>query len=336
MTPPKTSRLIERLGTVGFVPSFAEQCLPEWWDVQAEESSSAWLQLRLDLAQQLSLDPFTLLQDEAELRFMNLGRTKFKHLALDEAQQRSINAFASGLARILLAALPSPDYPVPSSAAELRRHLIPDDPGGWIGLGQLLTACYTFGVPVAQLTAMPAGIKGMAAVTIGQDNRAAIFVARKPLHPAQTTFFIAHELGHMALGHVHDGEAIVDASPMVEPDDGPLFEDAEEAQADAYALELLTGKPALTVIADSGKGTAAELARIAIEAGQRLRIDPGLLLLSFGRSTGRWPQVTAALRQLPDYNADTTQAINRALRSQLDLGRLPASSIAYLDAVAAA
>ena len=293
-------------------------------------------ELQLGLAQRLSLDPLSLFDEKAPLQLSYVGQPKFKHLALSEAQQRAANGFGAGLARLLLAATPEGTHELPASALELRHLLLENALEPWVGFGQLLTLCFAFGVPVAHLTAFPAGIKGMAAMTTSVGQRGVIFTARKPTHPAQVAFYIAHELGHIALGHVRDGRSIVEALTLDphETDDG-LPPDDEEAAADRFAFELLTGQPVLHVQGPSDRGTAKELLETAVKTGHALRIDPGLIILCFGRATGRWPFSGAALKMLPDHDVAVTAQINRALRSQLDPEMLSSDDRAFIDAVAA-
>lgn len=332
----KTDSLIKRMSAAGFAGGFVRTCLPDWWDEQAEQSESAWLQLQLDLAQRFSIDPLTVIDESAPLQFSDVGSPKFKHLALTEAQQGAVNGFANGLARLLLAATPRAAHPLPVSALELRSLVLADSAAPWIGFGELLQLCLAFGIPVAHLTVFPAGIKGMAAMTLTVDQRPVILTARKPTHPAQVAFYLAHELGHVALGHLRDGKAIIEGVTLdpAERDDG-LPVDDEETQADQFAFELLTGTSDLKVTSALDRGTAAELHRVATQTGASMHVDPGLIILCYGRSTGRWPLAVKALSLLPDHDQEVGALINRALRSQLDGEMLSSADVAYLDAVAA-
>jgi hypothetical protein len=333
----RTDSLIAKLENAGFAGDFVRICLPDWWDEQSESSETAWTQMRLGLAQRLSLDPMTLLDEARPLQMSGVGTPKFKHLALSAVQQAAANGFANGLTRLLLAITPDSEYVLPESALELRHSLLVDGAAPWVGLGELLMVCFAFGVPVAHLTAFPAGIKGMAAMAMSVGDRAAIFTARKPLHPSQVAFYIAHELGHIALGHTRGGKAIVEALSLdpAEVDDETVVSDAEEKEADRFAFELLTGQPTLEVLGPESRGTAAELATTASQTGRALKVDPGLIILCYGRATKRWPTATAALQLLPDHANDVTGQINRALRTQVDAGLLSGEERAYLDAVTA-
>lgn len=333
----KTDALIKRLEVAGFASDFVRTCLPDWWDSQAEESDSAWLHMQLGLAQRLSIEPLSLFDENAPLQLSDVGRPKFKHLALSEAQQRAANGFGNGLARLLLAAMPESTHAIPSSALELRNLLLAETDEPWVGFGQLLSLCAALGIPVAHLTAFPAGVKGMAAMTTSVGARGAIFTARKPVHPAQVAFYIAHELGHIALSHVREGQSIVEALTLdPEETDNGVPPDDEEVAADRFAFELLTGQPALRVQGPTDKGTTRELVETAISTGRSLRVDPGLIILCFGRESNRWSLAGAALKLLPDHDVAVTAQINRALRTQLDPEMLSSEDRAYIDAVAAA
>lgn len=333
----KTDELIHRLEDAGFASDFVRTCLPDWWDEQAEDSESSWLQMQLGLAQRLSLDPLSLIDERLPLRLSSAGSPKFKHLKLTEAQQLAANGFSKGLARLLLAAYKPLEFELPSTASELRATLLRAAGGDWIDLGTLLMVCSAGGIPVAHLTAFPAGIKGMAAMATSIGDRAAIFTARKPIHAAQVGFYVAHELGHIVLGHVRNGQAIVEALTLDpnETDDGVEVDDEERA-ADRFAFELLTGNPEFRVGGTLDRGTGRELAKVATEAGRQHRIDPGLLTLCYGKESGRWPVAVTALKLLQDSKAPpVVSQINLGLRSQLDPDLLTSQDTAYLDAVAA-
>ncbi|MBL8535462.1 MAG: hypothetical protein JNL33_16560 [Betaproteobacteria bacterium] len=176
----------------------------------------------------------------------------------------------------------------------------------------------------------------MASSTIIRSRaRHAVFTARRVSHSAQLTFYIAHELGHIALGHVNGNDAIVeDLDTSAEGDQNQSSTDDEELAADRYALELLTGSPEFHVTHALSAGSPAELARVAIEAGPILGVDPALLALCFARSTNKWGLAMASLRKIGDPNRPAGRIVNQALRSQIEVGELSHEEVSYLDAVA--
>jgi Zn-dependent peptidase ImmA (M78 family) len=81
------------------------------------------------------------------------------------------------------------------------------------------------------------------------------------------------------LGHVRVGqEPILDANQILDASQSPDDPDVEERQANAFALELLTGDSELSFPPAWGL-TAAALALKAPELGRKHRINPGTLAL---------------------------------------------------------
>lgn len=337
MTP--ADRIVERLLDAGFSREVVEASWPDWW-ASASPSSSSRTLISLLLARRLSLDPVSLLDDNVPIGFLHTGPTKFKHMRLAPGPRRNVLvAFAQGVGRIALAAVPPPPgHPIPVDPIELRQVIL-DSGRDFISFGDVLTACWSLGVPVLHLRLFPARTKGITAIAVRLGARHAILVARESGAEAQYMFHVAHELGHIALGHLKDASAIVDADPDdLENDPGELIDDDEEAAADAYAQGLLTGSPAFSVerMGMGHTGSASELARRATETGRALRIDPGHIVMSFGHSTRDWALAMAAVKLLPAQSEKPGTLVNRVLWDQLTLRDSDGveQSRAFLQAVA--
>jgi len=172
------------------------------------------------------------------------------------------------------------------------------------------------------------------AVRIGR--RHAILVARESGPPAQYMFHVAHELGHIVLGHLANTTAIIDADPA-DPANDPqeLVDDDEENAADEFAEELLTGNAHFRVDRGLGgtQGNANELARIAMATGKKLGIDPGHVVLCFADATGDWALAMSAIKHIPDQEEKPSHLVNEVLWSQIQSTE-DAESLAFLQAVA--
>ena len=169
----------------------------------------------------------------------------------------------------------------------------------------------------------------MAAMTVRVRDRWAILLGKDSDYPAHTAFYLAHELGHIALDHVENNEAIVD----LEPPDDRSEADAEEEAADRYSLEVLTGDPDLKVLPIDPRYTSRELGRVALEVSERLRIEPGTLALSFGHATGDWPTANGAMPHIYDSRKAVWREVNQLARTQLSFDRVPDDYADYLSAV---
>lgn len=331
MTANNSQHLRSRLHSFGLAEAAIDAAWPRWWTDDAEMSTSARAELRFGVARKLGLDPRSLLEDADEPRFMWVHEARFKHLvAEDEKERAGITSFGRAVASALTAALG--EEPAASlygrSALALRQAVLAGD-RPYVDLADLLAVCWGLGVPVAHLRVFPWPQKRMAAMTIALEGRAVVLLGKDANYPAPVAFYLAHEIGHIALGHVAAGETLIDLDT-----DDPIAvpEDDEEQAADAFALELLTGtpRPAVELTAESARASGRELARIAMGAAAELQIEPGTLALAFGYSTQDWRTANAALRQIYAQPFPVWQAVNRVAVGQLRAEQIPPDAADFL------
>ncbi|CAI8807186.1 HTH-type transcriptional regulator / antitoxin HigA [Pseudomonas zeae] len=113
-------------------------------------------------------------------------------------------------------------------------------------------------------------------------------------------FHLAHELGHIALGHLETNGAIVDTNIQ----ENPASKDVAEQAADAYAINLLAGEQhrlSLTRFMP-----APTLARMANEFGRAHAIDPTHVLLNSAHNGNFWPLCTKTLGILSEDKKDNS------------------------------
>lgn len=103
---------------------------------------------------------------------------------------------------------------------------------------------------------------------------------RRSRHTAWLLFILAHELGHLVLGHVPEDGALLDEH--IDKDST----DSEEEQANAFAVELLTGASGRRFVATGRWPNARALVESARAIGQRQMIDPGHVVLNYAHSMG--------------------------------------------------
>lgn len=217
------------------------------------------------------------------------------------------------------------------SANELRRDLLARE-RPYVELLDLLALSWGLGIPVVQLRVFPWPQKRMSAMSISVGERPVILLGRDAMYPAPIAFYLAHELGHIALGHVAGDRLIVDLG-----DETPTIMegDEEEQRADEFALELLTGNPRPTVLLDqsSARPSARELARIAVQAGPQLGIEPGVLAQCFGYSTGDWQTASGSLKRIYASAVPVWRVVNALAREQLALEDAPSDTVDFLTAI---
>jgi hypothetical protein len=331
LTKPNDAReLRRRLRRLGLSESAINAAWPTWWSQAADASASAQTELRFSLARKLGLDPRSLIDDDAEPRFVWRDEARFKHLAGEgDIERGALTSFGVALAHLLMAAAP-PGRSIAGVDASYLRALLLDTGRPFIALHNVLSLCWSFGIPVVHLRVFPWPQKRMAAMTVRIGERWAILLGKDAMYPASVAFYLAHELGHVALEHVSPGSLVVDleAESLSATTDDP-----EEQSADSFALELLTGEKRPEVLSASPHYTAQELARVSLEAGPQLRIEPGTLALCFGFTTHDWRTANAAIQQIYASAKPVWREVNNLAMSQLDFERVADDDSDFLAAV---
>lgn len=327
------SDLRRRLTRFGLSESAIRAVWPRWWSEDADASVSARAELTFSVARRLGLDPVSLLGREDEPRFLWREEARFKHLANEgELELAGITSFGRAVASALVAAAPAPEASAAqlSAAQELRRQVLAAD-RPYVDLLDLLNLSWAVGVPVVHLRVFPWPQKRMAAMTVALHERSAILLAKDAVHPPAVAFYLAHEIGHLALGHLGGDRIIVD----LEDPEAPLAsdDDDEEIAADRFALELLTGHAEPTVVVTGERPTATRLAAAALERSAQLHIEPGMLAQLFGYSTGDWRVATGALKVIYKEAKPVWREVNALARRHLQLDLLPDDAAEYISAV---
>jgi Zn-dependent peptidase ImmA (M78 family) len=275
----------------------------------------------------------SLLGGEDEPRFLWREEARFKHLLNeDELELAGITSFGRAVAVALVAAAPAPEASAAELSAQELRDQVLASGRPYVDLLDLLTVCWTVGVPVVHLRVFPWPQKRMAAMTVSIQGRSAILLAKDAVHPPAIAFYLAHELGHLGLGHLDEDRIIVD---LEDPDPAVARseDDDEEIAADKFALELLTGHPEPTVVALGERPNATRLAAAALDASEKLHIEPGTLAQIFGHSTGDWRIATGALKVIYEQEKPVWQEVNALARQELQLDLLPDDTAEYLTTV---
>jgi len=315
--------LRNELRAAGLSRAVVDAAWPDWWSDQAEASVSARTELRLAVARNLGLAPNALVGERVDFVWRN--RARFKHLrAEDERPLAALNSFGVSVGRSLIEATERNGDMVGLSAGDLRALLldmgVPDLPG-------LLTVCWAIGVPVAHLRVWPLPQKAMHAMVVGQKDRHAILFSREASYPAMVAFTLAHEIGHIALGHVPADDVLIDAQDPA----GVADHDDEETAADRFALEVLLGDADREILIDFDAFNHAELADAVLSASPRYGIDPGTLALAVAYRRNAWPVAMAAMKLIQPEPIAVSNLVNNVARTQLDLDRLGSDSAVFIE-----
>jgi hypothetical protein len=296
---------------------------PGWWADADDRSAADRARLRKALADRLGLEPDRLLGDRVE--FVWRDDARYKHLRSETADElAALTSFGMAVGGYLLDALgPARSLP-PLEAASLRAALLKERP--WVDLSGLLAIAWGVGIPVAHLRVFPLPAKSMQAMVVAREGRFAVLLGKDASYPAPVAFTLAHELGHIALGHLDGAIGLVD----LEADDG---DDPDETAADRFALALLSGSADPIVEPGAARFSGAELAKAAVTAGRKHAIEPGSLALILGHQSGRFDIAQRALEGIYDRPRPMWQAVNAVAAQQLDPARLGGDANEYLGRV---
>jgi hypothetical protein len=190
---------------------------------------------------------------------------------------------------------------------------------------QLLDYCWGAGIPVLHVNLFPTGAKRPEGFTLRVAGRPVVVICREESQPSWLLFILAHELGHLACGHVPADGAVLDEKVH---DNEP---DAEEQEADRFAAELLTGNAKTKITSDGRWPKADQLAELALAFGRRNHVEPGHAVLNYAHSMGSsfFAVARSALNRL-EPNADAVGMIRNRLAEKLDWSRIPEDSSEFL------
>jgi hypothetical protein len=159
-----------------------------------------------------------------------------------------------------------------------------------IELDTILDYLWESGIPVLYISQFPKKTKKMTAVSIMIKERPVIILSKSHKYPSWYLFELAHEIGHIALGHLKKEGIILDENL------DRSSNDKMEKEADAYALSILEGNDLKSYFPK--KLSPSGLYRLAIGLSNTLKINPGFIILSYAEYINDYAFGNAALRFL--------------------------------------
>jgi hypothetical protein len=317
--------LYARLQQAGFSRAFVRKyALPAWWCDESALNPSGFAMARGYIARHLGVslealqNPSTPLKCAYELTGRNKPKFKLRS-NVQESEAQWAACLAARVAEIAVTAAPRATRQIPKDGVSLREAILRSG-APWVGLEDLLDYCWDLGIPVLHLSHFPGGKKmdGMAAMF---EGRPAIVIAKNHKHNAWLSFILAHELGHIACGHLSNAPFIFDEAVRSEAAGD------DEDEANRFATELLTGDDE----AYSGDYwfTAEQLAEIVQQTGERHRVDPGVIALNYAFHRGHMAVGQGALNLLYPQ-ADAIGIIRHKLQERLNWHELSDDTAEYL------
>jgi hypothetical protein len=300
---PSIQSLYTRLSRAGISKGFVRQhLLPPWWEDSIAASPAGYAEAAAIISRNLSVDLQSLFQHDVAIQPRAGGRVCFKkRQAITQEKLEWAQAIAMRAAELACYASTARCSEIPGSTRIMRDHILRNGIA-CVTLPVLLDYCWGTGIPVIHVSAFPARTATMDALSARVDGRPAIALATKHRQCAWLLFHVAHELGHIAAGHLDRGSVMVDEHIQTEDND------PEESDANRFALTLLAGEPELQTTASCWP-RAIHLADSARALGQQHGVDPGVYVLNYAwtspsASYNPWPVANRALEILePEANA---------------------------------
>lgn len=317
--------LYARLSVAGFDRQFVrEHVLPDWWDDSLASNPANRAIAELSIARMLGFDVSALRNPTEPLTLPLPQATRLKHarganLAKIAPTMRVAERVVRNLTSSIGAQSP---FTGKQAAGKIRETIL--SVASVVDLGSLLDFAWQAGVVVLRLAHRPAGTGRLHGIAMFCGHLPAIVLTENHDAPPWQAFRLAHELGHIFLGHVRPGEAPIPDSDLDFGDPGELDGDHQEAAANTFACELLTGEPDFPVHPSLNRGAVA-LAFWARDHGARDRIDPGTLLLVHTHAAtrqghDRYAATNTALKKLKQ-DTGAFDAIDRRLAAHLTSDR---------------
>ncbi|ABE42912.1 ImmA/IrrE family metallo-endopeptidase [Polaromonas sp. JS666] len=308
--------LFKKLDSAGIPPAFAKKMLPAWWEDEVASDPAGLQQAQLYLSRAFNIE-LQSLADEGSPPAFRASLRKFKLSRNVSEDTVSVSAnYATGISRLALQAYRLEQKQVPVNPSDLRKVILVKHQ--CVSLISLLEWCISAGIPVLHIEKLPG--KKMTGLVVRDGGRFAIVLSKRG-HPAHLLFHLAHELGHIAKNHLAQDGFVADEK--IDSSSG----DADEKEADAYAICLLNGSD-IRYRAGGVIKSGHVLHKAAVAKGKEMRVDAGHIIANFGHNQDRYAMAAIALADLGEpsqgnavINGAFFRAIDRDLVSedQLDL-----------------
>lgn len=336
------AHIYERLSNVHIDKAYVRRnVLPDWWEDEAAYKPSGLAHAKLAIGKHLGVSIVKLMGQEPLQ--LDMGGAKFKRRSnLTVDQVAPATHIGRQVAWMIAHATKTPFVNLPS-AHNLRRDILgagslaSSRAAGtkkWLGLKELVGFAWDHGIPIVRIQELPKEAKRPDGLVVMVEGRPVIVLFSQRSEAAWLLFDIAHELGHIALGHLEGKECLVD---------GELGEqlkttDQEEQEANDFALTVLTGMsehldfyPPTSAISGLPSVKARGLAKRARDYGNAHRIDPGHVLLSFAwKHRDFFSYAMAALKELP-ASMTSIDSINARLMKGVDFSKISPDSLVILQ-----
>ena len=240
------------------------------------------------------------------------GAVQFKAQSSQQPHTSPLIHLAFSAAQLAHTAFELPPYlAVPADPLSIRKAAL--DSKGQITFPSLLAWTWDRGIPVLPLS----GSGGFSAAVWLIERAPVIVVKESRDFSVFWLVDLAHEIGHVARGHVGDG--IIDIGSPTQP----ATSDADEREATEFALQLLVPdhERLLAEVRADARGSHVRFKFAVERVAQRAGVSPGLLGMvaafaapEIGQAKDRWGSATNLARPEGSGREQAQEAARRRLR----------------------
>lgn len=332
-TPITAEAAFKQLSQAGYSKGYIQKLLPDWWDNSLLRTSAGSLQFALILRQCLGLK--VQFNDGGGIAIASVAPTaRFKHRIDTQESELTVAAnLGLALAKTALYAVKNPYLPLPSDPLLLRQKCLEHSGKNAVCFESLLSLCWEHGIPVLFLNYLPNSSKKVTGMAVSTEERPAIVLGFNHKQPARQLFILAHELGHILLGHVESGSMLLDEE-LVEVQGNlegspEVLKDTQELEADKFALGLIRGIATDPLEEIGTQKSAATLVANTIPIAKKYGIDTGHLILSYAKKHDNWALANQALKFLPRED-NPLDLIEMQFKRNIDLDNLSGEHANYV------
>lgn len=287
MTTFTMKDIYQKLKLIKLEKKTINESMPNWWLENCTEimkTEAGFQETLWRIANNFSIDFGSLiesLEKDKEPKFI-FGNHLFKHSQnLSETELQPAVSVAMFIAKNTIKIYEKPLADLSNlTALSIREQLLQN--AKWVDFEALLNYTWSLGIPVIFANNLPKNKMDGLALKI--QDRPVIVLTKKEKY-GFLAFHLAHELGHIILGHLNQNTMIVDEKISANDIETENF----EQEADEFALELLTGYKDSKFSTDKSYSQMNRLCQSIIKLANEHNIDPLHITLNYGHSNNNFP-----------------------------------------------
>lgn len=300
--------------------------MPDWWDDEIAKTKAGYLQTIDIISNNLGINLAELLTNSNTINLKRSAVIKFKKAKNVEIPESSIwlRSLALRISELIEEVLTIEFQFLPTNAADIRQEII--GKYNMLNLESVLNYLWAHGIPVIHVSEFPESANKMDGMILNIFDRPVIIISKNRKHDAWLLYIIAHELGHLAKGHLSPSDNII-YDQNIENE-----QDEEEKEANEFAIELLTGSTTPKFNIPKNTENAFRLFNLVKTISNKTKIDPGVIALNFAYENNKWALASQTLNNI-DPKADAVKKIKTKMKQYFNFEKTSEENADFLQKV---